>query len=92
MPTRFANGTEIPPGLAAEIGARAINHTIADVISRYNNLVVSSTSTIRNHFQERLKLYFQDYSNGGRVNFNDMTLTTNITKYKTYGIVPGNFY
>lgn len=92
MPTKFANGTVIPSGLAAEIGAKAINHAIDDVISKYNNLVANSTSTIRNHFKERLKQNFQDYSNGGRVNFNDTSLSTNVTSYKTYGIIPDNCF
>lgn len=92
MPRKFANGTIIPQGLAAEISARAISHAIDDTISKYNNLAISSSDLVRNFFQERLKLNFQDYSNGGRVNFNDMSSITNTTEYKTYAIIPDNCY
>ncbi len=92
MPLKFKNNTPIPSGLAAEIGARSINHAIDDVLSKYTGLVLNSTDVIRSHFQERLKLHFKDYSNGGRVNFNDMTSTTTATEYQTYGWFKDNCY
>ncbi|WP_411031667.1 hypothetical protein [Spongiimicrobium sp. 3-5] len=92
LPRKFANGTTIPSGLAAEIGAKAINHAIDDVISKYHNIVVNSTSVLRSDFQSKLKKEFREFSNGGRVNFNDMTSATRATQYRTYGVIPDNCY
>ena len=92
MPRKFANGTSIPAGLAAEIGARSINHAVDELISKYYNLAVSSTSIVRSDFQAILKHEFQEQSNGGRVNFNDLSSTVTPTQYQTYGVLPDKCY
>lgn len=92
MPRKFKNDTKIPPGLAAEISARAINHAIDDTLSKYSSLVLNSTDIIRSYFQDRLKLHFKDYSNGGRINFNDMSSINKATQYITYGFFKDNCY
>ncbi len=90
VPRRFVNGTVISSGLAAELSAKAIADSIDDVISRYNNLLTNSTDVIRSHFIERLKHNFRERTNGGRVNFNDMSSGLTSTQYKTFAFLSDN--
>ncbi len=87
VPKQFKNGTRISAGLAAELSAQAIEDSIDDVISTYNNLVVSSTDVIRNQFKERLKHNHRERTNGGRVNFNDLLVDLTPTQYQTSAII-----
>lgn len=94
MPITFYNAvsTKVAPGLAAEIASIALNHAMDDVVSKYYNLQINTTSVIKKDFETFLKNEFRERSNGGRVNFNDMGSYPPVTQYKTYGVIPDDCY
>ncbi|WP_405247842.1 hypothetical protein [Cellulophaga sp. Asnod2-G02] len=89
VPAVLANGTEISPQLAAELSAKAIKMSIREILENYEGLL-GNTNVIREEFKEILKNNQRHYTNGGRVNFNDMTSTLTPTQYRTSALWDDN--
>ena len=89
VPTNLRIGdTDISPGIAATISARAISASIHEVVARYGNKYVSEL-TVSLYFQERVKDNFDLYLRGSRVNFNS-TADLASTNYKSTMLYPDN--
>lgn len=88
-PTNVKVGnTDLTPGVAANLSARALQRSMQDVIDKYGGTRVSEL-TIDLYFKERLIHNYPLYIPGGRANFN---ATDNIvaTNYKTNLITGGD--
>jgi hypothetical protein len=88
-PTNIKIGnTNITPGIAANLSARALQQSMKDVISKYGATDVSDLILDR-YFRERLAYNYPLYVPGGRVNFNS-TENLPAVNYKTNTFTAGD--
>ncbi|BFM43629.1 hypothetical protein CFS9_22700 [Flavobacterium sp. CFS9] len=88
-PTNIQVGnTDMTPGIAANVSARALQQSMQDVIDKYGGTDVSDLILDR-YFRERLVHNYPLYVSGGRINFNS-TEKLPATNYKTNTWTSGN--
>lgn len=89
-PTNISIGnTDISPGLAATLSAKALEISMSETVRMYGNKPVTEL-TVRLYFEERLKHNYPLFIPGGRVNFNASTFRGMPTEYQTNLFNTGN--
>ncbi|GAA3776451.1 hypothetical protein [Flavobacterium ginsengiterrae] len=89
MPINYNKGNGvITSGVAATVSARILQLAMDETVAKFGKTETSEL-TVRLYFQDKLIKEYQEYTNGGKVNFNS---TSNIpaTQYKTNLLSSGN--
>lgn len=89
MPINYNKGNgDITAGVAATVSARILQLAMDETVAKFGK-TETSESTVRLYFQDKLIKEYQEYTNGGRVNFNS-TSNISATQYKTNLLSSGN--
>lgn len=89
MPINYNKGNgDITGGVAATVSARILQLVMDETVAKFGKTETTEL-TVRLYFQDKLMKEYQEYTNGGKVNFNS---TSNIpaTQYKTNLFSSGN--